>query len=64
MKRTWSWPLLLAATTFFGLASGIFGEGAWDWLCWAGLSVPVIVLGRKAYGQYALYRQYRRSDRP
>lgn len=57
MNRIWAWPLLLAAMTFFGLASGIFGDGIWDWVCWAGLSIPVIVLGRKAYGQWLRYNR-------
>lgn len=47
MNGTWSWPLLLAALTLFGLAAGIFGDGWWDWLCWAGLVVPVWMVVRR-----------------
>lgn len=47
MNGTWSWPLLLAALTLLGLAAGILGDGVWDWLCWAGLAVPVWVVARK-----------------
>ncbi|MBP0599016.1 hypothetical protein J8I26_12915 [Herbaspirillum sp. LeCh32-8] len=47
MNGTWSWPLLLASLTLGGLAAGIFGDGLWDWLCWAGLVAPVWVVARK-----------------
>ncbi|OWY26905.1 hypothetical protein [Herbaspirillum robiniae] len=58
MNGTWGWPLLLAALTFGGLAAGIFGDGVWDWLCWAGLAAPVWVVGRK------LAQQWRGRERP
>ncbi|MCA1325863.1 hypothetical protein [Herbaspirillum sp. alder98] len=50
MNGTWSWPLLLALSTGLGLAAGIFGDGPWDWFCWAGLGLPVVVAGYKLLG--------------
>lgn len=47
MNRTWGWPLLLAASTSIGLVAGIFGDGPWDWVCWAGLAAPVLVVAYK-----------------
>lgn len=52
MNSTWEWPLLLAATTALGLASGIFGAGIWDWVCWAGLLMPVLIVGQKLLLQW------------
>ncbi|MCO4863220.1 hypothetical protein MKD38_16135 [Cupriavidus sp. WGlv3] len=42
---TWPMPVLLGALSLGGLAAGIFGDGAWDALCWVGLGVPVAVTG-------------------
>lgn len=35
------WPLLLGATTAFGLLAALVGDGAWDLLSWVLLAVPV-----------------------
>jgi hypothetical protein len=42
--------MLLALSTGLGLAAGIFGDGPWDWFCWAGLALPVLVAGYKLWG--------------
>ena len=52
MKGTWGMPLLLGALSLGGLAAGIFGDGIWDWLCWFGLGVPVIVVIRHVWRQW------------
>jgi len=51
MKGTWGMQLLLGALSLGGLAAGIFGDGIWDWLCWIGLGVPVIVVIRHVWRQ-------------
>ena len=43
IDNTWPMPVLLGALSLGGLAAGIFGDGAWDALCWVGLGVPVAV---------------------
>ena len=43
IDATWPMPVLLGALSLGGLAAGIFGDGAWDALCWVGLGVPVAV---------------------
>lgn len=40
---TWPMPALLGLLSLGGLAAGIFGDGAWDTLCWLGLAVPVAI---------------------
>ncbi|EHP38547.1 hypothetical protein OR16_36450 [Cupriavidus basilensis OR16] len=50
---TWPMPVLLGVLSFAGLAAGIFGDGAWDALCWIGLGVPVAVTA------YWLWRHWR-----
>ncbi len=38
----WGWPLALAVLTLFGLLAALLGqEGAWLWLSWSALGVPV-----------------------
>ncbi|NSX13677.1 hypothetical protein HTY52_06245 [Cupriavidus taiwanensis] len=49
---TWPMPLLLGALSLGGLAAGIFGDGAWDALCWVGLGVPVAVTARWLWRQW------------
>ncbi len=51
MNGTWGWPLLLAAVTLVGLASGILGDGIWDYISWVALSVPLLVIGNKVWRQ-------------
>ncbi len=51
MNGTWGWPLLLAAATLAGLASGILGDGVWDYISWVALSVPLVVIANKVWRQ-------------
>jgi len=44
---------LLALLTLAGLASGIFGDGVWDWFSWFGLGLPIVVAA------YHIWRQWR-----
>ena len=57
-QDTWPMPILLGVLSLGGLAAGIFGDGAWDALCWAGLGVPVGVTA------WRLRRQWRERGRP
>ncbi|MGY8527509.1 hypothetical protein [Paracidovorax citrulli] len=54
MADTWPMPILLALLSLGGLAAGIFGDGAWDALCWLGLGIPVAVTA------WLLWRHWRR----
>ena len=36
----WGWPLVLALLSAAGMAGGLLGDGAWDWLAWIGLGAP------------------------
>ena len=51
MNGTWGWPLLLAAITLVGLASGILGDGIWDYISWVALSIPLLVVANKVWRQ-------------
>lgn len=43
--RVWLWPILLAALTTFGLLSALLGQhGAWHWLSWVALSIPLALI--------------------
>ncbi len=45
--RVWSWPLVIAALTVFGLLSALLGQhGIWLWLSWASLLMPIAVILR------------------
>lgn len=37
----WGWPVAIAVVSLAGLVGGLLGDGAWDWLCWAGLGAPM-----------------------
>jgi len=37
-------PLAIAVAVLVGLGAGLLGDAGWDWLAWAGLAVPVVVL--------------------
>ncbi len=43
MSAVWRIPTLLGTVSLVGLASAIFGDGLWDWVCWAGLGIPLAV---------------------
>ncbi|WP_322516635.1 hypothetical protein SR870_03360 [Rhodopseudomonas palustris] len=46
-RRQWLWPLILAASTVFGLVAALVGEGAvWLGLSWATLSMPLLTILR------------------
>lgn len=36
----WGWPIAIAVLSAAGLVVGLWGDGAWDWLAWAGLGLP------------------------
>jgi hypothetical protein len=41
----WRWPIGLAVLTLFGLLSALLGQhGAWHWLSWAALTIPLAVI--------------------
>ncbi|WP_454726817.1 MULTISPECIES: hypothetical protein [Cupriavidus] len=61
MHDTWPMPVLLGLLSLGGLAAGIFGDGAWDWLCWLGLAAPVGVTGRLLWRQWRQFRDGRRA---
>ncbi|UDM53197.1 hypothetical protein [Cupriavidus sp. MP-37] len=52
IDATWPMPVLLGALSLGGLAAGIFGDGAWDALCWVGLGVPVAVTAAWLWRQW------------
>jgi hypothetical protein len=37
-------PLAILAVSLLGLVSALMGDGAWDWMSWAGLGIPVAVI--------------------
>ncbi len=40
--HVWRWPLLLAVLTVFGLFAALLGQhGAWLWISWVALAVPL-----------------------
>lgn len=52
MSGVWTMPVALAVLSFVGLASAIFGDGIWHWVCWAGLAVPLAVCTLKLWAQW------------
>jgi hypothetical protein len=38
-------PLAIFVASCVGLAAALFGEGAWHWLSWLLLAVPLIAIG-------------------
>ena len=38
-------PALIAVASLVGLVAGLAGEGAADFLAWAGLAIPLLALG-------------------
>ncbi|PWC47249.1 hypothetical protein ACHMW5_20170 (plasmid) [Azospirillum melinis] len=51
MSGVWRIPAALAVLSVVGLAAAILGDGVWDWLCWATLSVPLAVCAVKLWRQ-------------
>lgn len=51
MSGIWRIPAALAVLSVVGLAAAILGDGIWDWLCWATLSVPLAVCAVKLWRQ-------------
>jgi hypothetical protein len=44
--RIWSWPLLLAALTIFGLLAALLGQDeAWWIVSWIALGIPLAAVG-------------------
>ncbi|MBP7704565.1 MAG: hypothetical protein KA105_04690 [Caulobacter sp.] len=37
-------PIAIAAFSLVGLVSALLGDGLRDWISWAGLAVPVLVI--------------------
>ncbi len=52
MTGVWRIPAALAVLSVIGLAAAILGDGGWDWLCWATLSVPLVVCATKLWRQW------------
>ena len=42
----WKYPLLLALLTLIGLLSALLGTGAWHWLSWVALAIPLVLAVR------------------
>ncbi|ABD07966.1 hypothetical protein RPB_3270 [Rhodopseudomonas palustris HaA2] len=46
-RRQWSWPVVLAALTVFGLFAALVGEGGiWLVASWVALSIPLLAIMR------------------
>lgn len=52
MSGVWRIPVILAVLSLIGLASAIVGDGLWHWVCWLGLSVPLLVCTVKLWRQW------------
>jgi hypothetical protein len=42
-RHVWGMPLLLGASTVFGLVAGLLEDGFWDVVAAAALALPVLV---------------------
>jgi hypothetical protein len=42
-RRVWTIPLVLAASTIFGLLAALLGTGIWHAGAWTALAAPVVV---------------------
>ncbi|WPB56815.1 hypothetical protein [Xylophilus sp. GOD-11R] len=40
----WRWPLAMGVLSAVGLIAGLVWDGWGDWLSWAALGVPVVVM--------------------
>ncbi len=43
-QSTWAIPSLLALATLAGIVLALVAEGAWDWLAWGLVALPVGVV--------------------
>ncbi len=62
-RHVWLWPLALAVSSTFGLASALVGDGIWDMLAWLSLAPPLIV-SSLAWGRSRAGRSREPSRRP
>lgn len=44
-RSTWAIPAFLACTSLAALILALVAEGLWDWLSWALLALPPILIG-------------------
>ncbi|MES2032620.1 MAG: hypothetical protein V4466_00465 [Pseudomonadota bacterium] len=44
LRHTFGAPLLIALFSLVGLVSALLGDGLRDWISWAGLAVPAVVI--------------------
>ncbi|BAI76269.1 hypothetical protein AZL_d04430 (plasmid) [Azospirillum sp. B510] len=52
MSGLWRVPAGLALLSLIGLAAAILGDGVWDGLSWAALSVPLAICMVKLWRQW------------
>ncbi|MBN9557024.1 MAG: hypothetical protein J0I26_05780 [Alphaproteobacteria bacterium] len=45
LRQIFVWPLVIGLVTTIGLIAALVGDGVWDRLSWAALSLPVIAAG-------------------
>ncbi|MEN3942564.1 hypothetical protein WJU23_14790 [Prosthecobacter sp. SYSU 5D2] len=45
-RSTWAIPALLAFTSLAALILALVAEGLWDYIAWALLAVPPLLVGR------------------
>lgn len=50
-RKLWGMPILLGLLTAFGLAAGLLGDGAWDWIAALALAAPLLVGGWHVFGR-------------
>lgn len=41
--RVFRWPLLIGMASVAGLVSALVGDGVWDAVSWAALSLPLVI---------------------
>jgi hypothetical protein len=44
LLHTFGAPLAIALASLIGLVSALLGDGIYDWISWAGLAAPVLVI--------------------
>ncbi|EWY41739.1 hypothetical protein N825_24715 [Skermanella stibiiresistens SB22] len=52
MSGVWRVPAALAALSLVALASAIVGDGLWHWVCWIGLSAPLLACAINFWRQW------------